>query len=80
MHALTRLVAQLPEDFPAPIFIVHHMSADTDGQALMRVLNRNGKLECTQPNDGESFEPSRIYLAPADHHMMCDAEAIHETH
>jgi two-component system, chemotaxis family, protein-glutamate methylesterase/glutaminase len=44
MDALTKLVSQLPEDFPAPIFIVCHMSADTTGDALVGALRACGKI------------------------------------
>lgn len=70
MDALTRLVAQLPEDFSAPVFIVQHMSADTTGKGLMGALNSHGNLPCLQPADGDKIENGMIYLAPSDHHMM----------
>lgn len=70
LDALEGLVAQLPDDFPAPIFVVQHMSADADGDALRRVLNRSGRLICKEAKDGAAFENSHIYLAPADHHLM----------
>ena len=44
MEALKKLVAQFPRDFPAPIFIVNHMSADTTGEALVRALNASSSL------------------------------------
>ncbi len=70
MDALTRLVAQLPADFPAPIFIVNHMAADSAGEALVRALNASGHLPCEVAQDGQAFEAGRIYLAPADHHLL----------
>lgn len=70
LDALTRLVAQLPESFPAPLFVVHHMSADTTGDALVDAINRHGKLACTRARDGERFVRGHIYLAPSDHHLM----------
>ena len=79
MDALTRLTAQFSEDFPAPIFVVNHMSAETTGEALLGVLNRHGKLECAQPEDGEKFRPGHIYLAPPDHHLMIDETSIQIT-
>lgn len=79
MDALTRLAAQFSEDFPAPVFIVNHMSAHTTGESLLRVLNRHGQLECIQPEDGERFRPGHIYLAPPDHHLMIDEESIQIT-
>lgn len=70
MDALTRLAAQLPGDFPAPIFVVHHMPADTTGAALVQAINKSGSLVCTEAHDGEEFEGGHIYLAPTDHHLL----------
>lgn len=70
MKALTELVAQFPEDFPAPIFIVNHMSADTTGEHLVKALNRSSSLPCTHAVDGEAFERGHIYLAPSDQHLL----------
>ena len=70
MGALTKLVAQLPKRFPAALFIVHHMAADTSGRVLIDALNRSGKLSCTQAVDGEEFRAGHVYLAPSDHHML----------
>lgn len=70
MDALTRLAAQLPGDFPAPIFVVHHMAADTSGAGLVQAIERSGRLACTEAHDGEPFEAGHIYLAPTDHHLL----------
>lgn len=70
MAALKQLVAQLPQDFPAPIFIVHHMSANTTGEVLVKVLNESGNLKCVHAHDNQAFKSGTIYLAPSDQHMM----------
>ena len=70
MEALKRLVAQFPNDFPAPIFIVNHMSADANGEALVRVLNESGGLTCVHAQDEQVFKSGHIYLAPSDQHMI----------
>jgi two-component system, chemotaxis family, protein-glutamate methylesterase/glutaminase len=70
LDALTRLVAQLPKDFAAPIFVVQHMSADTSGEALRQALNRCGSLVCKEAQDGAKFKSGCIYVAPSDHHLM----------
>lgn len=70
MHALKKLVAQFPKDFPAPIFVVNHMSADMTGEPLVRILNESGGLACEQPRDGQVFKGGNIYLAPSDQHML----------
>ncbi|MDO8861629.1 chemotaxis protein CheB [Haliea sp. E1-2-M8] len=70
MAALTALAAQFPKDFPAPVFVVNHMSADNSGEALVKVLNDAGSLACTHAHDEQVFESGHIYLAPPDQHML----------
>ena len=70
MAALKQLVAQFPKDFPASIFIVNHMGADTTGEALVKVLNDSGGLPCTHAHDEQVFKTGHIYLAPSDQHML----------
>ncbi|MEA3137254.1 MAG: CheB methylesterase, partial [Thermoplasmata archaeon] len=38
LEALRRFVAQLSPEFPAAVFIVQHMTADTSGEALLEAL------------------------------------------
>jgi len=70
MAALEKLVAQFQKDFPAPVFIVNHMSADNSGEALVRVLNDSGSLVCEHAQNNQIFEKGYIYLAPSDQHML----------
>src|SRR5687768_7654516 len=79
METLARLVAQFPADFPGSIFIVHHMSADTNGKDLLRALDRSGPLRCSFPTDGEKIRVGHIYLAPPDHHMLLGKGVIRVT-
>lgn len=68
--ALTGLVEQLSPDFPAPVFIVNHMGAETTGKALVGALNEAGSIECSHARDGESFKRGHVYLAPSDQHLL----------
>ncbi|MCD6050014.1 MAG: CheB methylesterase [Verrucomicrobia bacterium] len=70
LEALTRLIAPLAEDFPAPIFVVQHLAADTSGKVLVETLRKHGRLGCEMAVDGERFQAGRIYVAPPDHHML----------
>ncbi len=70
MDALKKLVAQLPVDFPAPIFIVNHMGAHTTGEALIKALNECGSLPCDHGRDQQVFKIGHIYIAPSDQHML----------
>lgn len=70
MAALKSLVAQFPVDFPGAVFVVQHMSADASGELLVRILDENSALACSQALDGELFQAGHIYVAPPDHHLM----------
>jgi two-component system chemotaxis response regulator CheB len=70
LEALTSLMAQLPGDFPAPIFIVHHMAADSSGIALLHAMTKSGRLPCSEAKDEEVFVAGHVYVAPADHHLL----------
>ena len=72
MKALISLVEQLPKDFPAPLLIVQHISADATGNALLNVLNEKGKLKCIHAKQGTNIESGHIYFAPSDHHLMVE--------
>jgi two-component system, chemotaxis family, protein-glutamate methylesterase/glutaminase len=66
---LQRLVADLPSDFPASIFVVHHFPPMSIS-ALPSILNRSGSLPAVQPSDGDEIVPGRIYVARPDHHLL----------
>ncbi|WP_417582965.1 chemotaxis protein CheB [Nitrincola sp.] len=70
MAALKKLVTQFPQDFPAPVFIVTHMSADTTGDVLVNALNESSQLTCVHAQDKQAFKSGNIYLAPSDQHML----------
>jgi two-component system, chemotaxis family, protein-glutamate methylesterase/glutaminase len=69
VEALVSLVDGLPADLPASVFVVLHVRASrTSG--LARILERRGDLEAAAPTDGEPIRPGRIYVAPADNHLL----------
>ncbi|RAU19437.1 chemotaxis protein CheB [Nitrincola tibetensis] len=70
MAALKKLVAQLPKDFSAPVFIVTHMSADVTGDVLVKVLNESSHLPCVHAHNKQTFKVGTMYLAPSDQHML----------
>jgi len=72
LQAITRLITQLPEDFPAPVLIVMHISADASGDVLLDALNQSGKLKCEHATHHKQAKPGHVYLAPSDHHLMIE--------
>ena len=71
MEALQKLVAGLPQDFAASLFVVWHMSPGVRS-VLPEVLGRAAPLPVLSPADGDPIVPGRIYVAPNDHHMLLE--------
>ncbi|CAA9391616.1 MAG: Protein-glutamate methylesterase [uncultured Pyrinomonadaceae bacterium] len=70
-EALKKIVAGLPKDLPASIFIVWHMSAEVRG-FLPEVLNRENTIQVAHACDGETIAPNRIRVAPPDRHLLIE--------
>jgi len=75
VNALVDLVASLPADFDASIFLVLHVSPSSPS-LLPDILSRSGPLEAKHPHDGEKIKPGNIYVAPPDHHLILDNDSI----
>jgi two-component system chemotaxis response regulator CheB len=69
--ALKELVAQLPRELAAAVFIVQHVSAHALSY-LPQILSAAGPLKAKHPHDGEPIEMGRIYVAPPDHHLLLE--------
>jgi len=76
LNALIALVQQLPKDFPAPVLIVQHISADASGDVLLDALNKHGRLKCLHAVHGETVKAGHVYLAPSDHHLLLNNEGL----
>jgi two-component system, chemotaxis family, protein-glutamate methylesterase/glutaminase len=76
MDALKRLVAQLPGELGAAVFVVQHMSADSTAAVLVASLEKAGALACTEARDGERWQAGHIYVAPADQHLMVGKDKV----
>ncbi len=73
--ALQELVALLPANFQASIFVVQHISAHSPSM-LAKILTSKGNLPAEHPEDGEVFETGRIYIAPPNRHMLIEGDHI----
>lgn len=69
--AVTKLLQQLPADFPLPIAISLHMLEDFTGR-LAQSLDRATKLRCTEAKDNELLQPATVYIAKGDHHLTIE--------
>ncbi len=72
-QALTRLLKQLPADFPAPIAIVLHIPEGYTGPLAQR-LNDECAIEVAEAADGLLLRPGLAILAQAGRHLTFSAE------
>ena len=73
--ALMNLVQALPADFPAPIFVVMHVPADSPS-ALPQLLSSVSALKARHPQNGEVVEAGVIYVARPDHHLLLEDNRV----
>jgi two-component system chemotaxis response regulator CheB len=78
MEALEQLVSRLPAGLPAAVFVVWHLSPGIKS-VMPSVLSRAGPLPACNPEDGDPIVPGRIYVAPADHHMLVERGYVRVT-
>jgi hypothetical protein len=69
LEPLRRLIADIPHDFPAAVFVATHVPA-TSVSALPHLLALSGALFATHAIDGAPIKPGRIIVAPPDHHVV----------
>lgn len=71
LDALTVLVRGLPPDFDVPVVIVQHRGPDAQS-FLSDLLQQWTGRKVLEPEDKESIEPSHIYIAPANYHLLVE--------
>jgi two-component system chemotaxis response regulator CheB len=74
-EALRKVIAGLPADLDAAVFVTMHMSARDPGFLAER-LNAVGNLPVAQAIDGEPIERNRVYCAVADRHLMLQGDRV----
>jgi two-component system chemotaxis response regulator CheB len=71
LKVLETLVAPLSDSLPCPLIIVQHRTKDDQG-LLSEVLQRKCKMVVKDAEDKEPITPGRIYVAPADYHLLIE--------
>jgi len=63
LTALSRVLAALPDGFPATLVVVQHL--DPRHRSLMAdILSRRTPLRVKQAEEGEQVGPATVYIAP----------------
>ena len=69
--AMTKLLGELPAEFSIPIVIVQHRSKDSD-RLLSQLLQDATPLSVCEIEDKDLLEPGKVYIAPADYHVLIE--------
>lgn len=73
LAAVERVLAGLPDDFPAAVVIVQHRSSDST-EVLAQLLGRRSAQPIVEPDSGEPIQPGRVYLAPPGYHLLVEGD------
>ena len=72
LDALSCLLAGLPKNFPCAVVVAQHRHKDPNN-ALCSILQQYSPLPLTEAEDKQEIQPRRVYLAPADYHLLVEA-------
>jgi two-component system, chemotaxis family, protein-glutamate methylesterase/glutaminase len=75
LDPLCKIVAAVREACPSSVFIVVHIGDHPSD--LPTILSWSSKLGVSFAQNGAPIEPSRVYVAPPDQHMVLEAGRIH---
>jgi two-component system chemotaxis response regulator CheB len=75
LESLRRIVKDVPSDWKGVMLIVQHV-APYDTFLLDQLLKRLAKIPVVKPTDNETIMPGRIYVAPANVHMLVKGNKI----
>lgn len=75
LNAVRRLLSALPDDFAPPLVIVQHRAA-RGTQGLRSLLAASTSLTVREASDHDSLQRGRVYLAPADYHVIVQRGAL----
>lgn len=74
-EALRFLAGEFPRDLPASVVVVIHLSGQFRS-SLDAILTQSGPLPASFAVDGQKLEKSRIYIAPAERHLIVEEEKL----
>ena len=73
LAAIGEILGELPDDFPVAVVVLQHL--DPRHRSLMaEILGRRTALKVKQAEQGEILQPSMVYIAPPNQHLLIDAQ------
>ncbi|HKE13557.1 MAG TPA: chemotaxis protein CheB [Kofleriaceae bacterium] len=75
VEVLSELVAGLPGNLPAAVFVCLHVAASAES-FLPRILSRAGAIPAVHASHGAPITSGTIYVAPPDHHVVIEPGVV----
>lgn len=72
INAASRLLSTFKADFDAAVFIVMHLSRNSQAKVIISHLQKFTELKCRVAENELPIQNGTVYLAPADHHLLLD--------
>jgi two-component system, chemotaxis family, protein-glutamate methylesterase/glutaminase len=79
IEAVRLLLSKLPSDQTATLFVVIHVGALGQNR-LADIFNKESALPVSTAQEGEAVRAGRVYVAPADKHLLVLDDIIHLGH
>jgi two-component system chemotaxis response regulator CheB len=74
LTALSKVLADLPAEFPATIVVVQHL--DPRHRSLMaEILSRRTSLQVKQAEEGDYLKSGTVFIAPPNRHLLVNSNA-----
>jgi two-component system chemotaxis response regulator CheB len=73
LNALQKILGPLPANFTLPILIVQHRLPTAD-DLLTFALNEFCRLKVKEADEKDYLEPGRVYVAPANYHLLVEQD------
>jgi two-component system, chemotaxis family, protein-glutamate methylesterase/glutaminase len=75
LAALRELVSALTDDLAVPVVVVQHRHKQSDHMLPMLLQDRT-RLPVCEVEDKAPIEPGKVFVAPADYHLLVDGESF----
>jgi two-component system chemotaxis response regulator CheB len=76
LRALEAVLGSVPRHFETPIVIAQHRATQSATGALPHTLAHHSGHDVCEPGDKDPIEAGRVYVAPADYHLLVDPEGF----
>ena len=73
VHALSRIVAELPASFPAAVVVAHHLGPDKPSY-MSHILQGYTGLSVKQAEDGDLLRPATVFTSAPGRHLRVRAD------